>query len=125
MTTNGYEKYHRLLKACDFSFLKLESKMLSAPWIRVFYCPSRLKKEDTRIGFSVTKKVGKAHDRNRLKRLLKEAFRQSPYKHLGLDALFVVPPNLLKKIEDQQTAERYLRESFNKLLVALEKDNAL
>jgi len=45
----------------------------------------------SRYGFSVTKKVGKAVQRNRLKRLLKEIMRlQSP--KLGWDIVFIVRP---------------------------------
>lgn len=45
----------------------------------------------SRYGFSVTKKVGKAVQRNRLKRLLREIMkRQSP--KLGWDIVFIVRP---------------------------------
>jgi ribonuclease P protein component len=47
--------------------------------------------ETRRIGFSVSKKVGKAHERNRLKRRLREICRtQLPDLRRPFDAVFVV-----------------------------------
>jgi ribonuclease P protein component len=45
----------------------------------------------SRYGFSVTKKVGKAVQRNRLKRLLKEIARAQPVEP-GWDIVFIVRP---------------------------------
>lgn len=90
--------------------------MQSRPWIRAFFSSSRINSESTRIAFSVTKKVGKANVRNRVKRLLKESFRQSEYKFRGMDILFVVSPNLFKKVESKELAESYLLNSFKGLL---------
>lgn len=42
----------------------------------------------TRLGITVSRKVGKAHTRNRIKRLLREAFRRQDWP-AGLDLVFV------------------------------------
>lgn len=116
MNNNSFEKSHRLLKACDFLYLKTECSTLSRPWVRAFFKSSRVSETKTRIGFAVSKKVGKANKRNRLKRLMRESFRTSKFKNLGLDLLIVVSPGLYKKIDDPIRAEKYLLNSFNLLL---------
>ena len=51
-----------------------------------------------RVGISIRKKIGKAHDRNRMKRLLREVFRQNKNRFPdGCDFIVVVsspPPTL-------------------------------
>ena len=58
------------------------------------------KSRSTRLGITVSKKLGKAHQRNRIKRLLREAFRQSLLKTTkGFDLLVIAkqenPPIVL------------------------------
>ncbi len=83
-----FEKQFRLLSASDFSELKVGSLSLKKSSVIIYFKKNSFNR--TRIGISVPKKLGKAHDRNRLKRLIREQFRQSPFKFLGYDILFVV-----------------------------------
>ena len=52
--------------------------------------------QDTRLGVTVTRKVGRAHQRNRIKRLAREVFRQER-AHLppGYDMVLVAKRNAL------------------------------
>ena len=88
MVDSCFEKKFRLLSASDFSELKVGSFSYKKPSLIIYYKKNQF--NQTRIGLSVPKKIGKAHDRNRLKRLIREIFRQSPYKFLGYDILFVI-----------------------------------
>jgi len=84
----GFEKKFRLLSASDFSELKVGSLSFKKPSVIIYFKKNSLNL--SRIGLSVPKKMGRANKRNRLKRIIRETFRQSPYKFLGYDILFVV-----------------------------------
>ena len=88
MADNSFPKKNRLLSAQDFSNLKSKSFVYKAFNLRVYYSKTQL--DNSRIGISVTKKVGNSVVRNRFKRLSREAFRKSNCKNLNFDFLFVV-----------------------------------
>ncbi len=86
----GFGKEFRLLNKGDFSYLRTNSKRVRSGSIQVFYKDGFDQDSDlTRIGLAVSKKIGKANVRNKIKRIIREYFRQSPYKHLGKDCLIV------------------------------------
>jgi ribonuclease P protein component len=67
-----------------------------------YLCPTSARRA-VRIGITVSKKVGRAHQRNRIKRLIREAFRQSAVRHMsGFDLVVIAkkesPPRELKTI---------------------------
>jgi ribonuclease P protein component len=73
----------------DFRRVYERKRSASDEWILVYAAENGL--AHARIGFSVSRKVGPAVFRNRLRRLYREAFRQSrPELPSGLD-LIVIP----------------------------------
>ncbi|MBN1914394.1 MAG: ribonuclease P protein component [Parachlamydiales bacterium] len=67
-----FPKSNRLLKAHHFKELFFDKKRWEGIFIHIDYAS---KKDRTRLGISVSKKFGKAHERNRFKRISREAFR--------------------------------------------------
>ncbi len=102
-----WEKEKRLLKRSDFSLcynegIKLHSRLFLA------FINTKAEQNYPRVGMAVTKKVGNAVMRNRLKRLLREFCRKNQ-EALPLSADIVFTPKKhikiaemnYKKVEDE------------------------
>ena len=109
-----FSKSYRLLSKKEFENLREGSEKFFFHPILCFY---KLNFESTssgysRIGFSVSKKIGKAHERNTFKRILREHYRKDVYlKSLGLDFLVV----LVKKPENSTELLRSFKK-FSEML---------
>ncbi|GJM06656.1 MAG: ribonuclease P protein component [marine bacterium B5-7] len=69
-----FPKTRRLLTPRAFSFVFQQAKKASSDGFVILFRRNPL--GDTRLGFAVAKKkVAKAHDRNRIKRVFRESFR--------------------------------------------------
>lgn len=70
-----FPKSVRLRKRRQFQRLANQlGQRFVGEWIIIESFPN--KREATRLGITVTKRYGKAHDRNRFKRIVREAFRR-------------------------------------------------
>ncbi len=70
----GLPKEVRIAKRADFLRVYEQGRRIEGRFMTVFILPSRGPRH--RVGVTATKKaIGKAHDRNRAKRLLRESFR--------------------------------------------------
>ncbi len=115
MVDSRFEKTFRLLSARDFSELKVGSLSFKKASVIIYYKKNSF--NQSRIGLSVTKKLGKAHDRNRLKRIIREYFRTSPYKFLGFDILLVVSWTRSLATESQEKKEAALLKHIEEFFV--------
>ncbi len=110
-----FEKKFRLLSARDFDELKVGSSSYKKASLIIYYKKNSFNL--SRIGLSIPKKIGKSHDRNRLKRIIREYYRLSPYKFLGYDILFVISWNKSLAPEPMKFKEemilRNLKEYFH------------
>lgn len=84
-------KAHRLTRGQDFARVRRHGRSAGSSLMALYVLPNR--SSDLRVGFSVSKKVGKATVRNRVKRRLREAIRQQlPELRPGLDLVFIARP---------------------------------
>jgi ribonuclease P protein component len=90
-------------------------------WLTIYACPNDL--GFTRVGLSVSRKVGIAVTRNRIKRRLREAFRLTRQQlPLGLDLVFV--PRVAKEISLESLKESLVQMIMN-LAIKLGVGNVL
>ena len=87
-------KYLRLKKQADFQKLFQKGKRAFSPSFTIIYRPS----DRIRMGISVGKKHGKSVQRNRIKRLIREAFRKTQGEMQGTYS-FVIIPKVSEKYE--------------------------
>jgi ribonuclease P protein component len=92
-----FPKDARLKSKQDFQRVVREKKRLVGRFLCIDYKRSR----SPRLGISAAKRYGSSPERNRFKRLVREAFRQS-YPHLPPMDLNVVPRQCAKKANCQE-----------------------
>jgi ribonuclease P protein component len=84
-------KQHRLTRSQDFARVRRRGRSAGSPLLVVYSLPVRTR--EIRVGFSVSKKVGKAVLRNRVKRRMREAMRsQLPSLRSGQDLVLIARP---------------------------------
>ena len=80
-------KYLRIKKQADFQRLFQKGKRAFSPSLTLLYVPAPA----MRMGVSVGKKHGKSVQRNRIKRLVREAFRLNQDKMKGTYSFIILP----------------------------------
>ena len=104
---------HRLRKNKEFNYIYKKGERVSAEHFTLFVVKSKF--ENYKIGFSVSKKLGKANKRNKLKRRLKEICRRyvkiPPYRNYVL----------LARNDAQNVDFIFLKEEVVKLFEKYEK----
>lgn len=84
-------KQHRLTKSRDFSRIRRFGRSSSSPLVTLYVLPART--PDIRVGFSVSKRVGKATVRNHVKRVMREVVRHNLAEiRPGQDFVFIARP---------------------------------
>ena len=80
--------FESLRNTRQFNFVYKRGKSIINRYVVMYYVKNNL--DTNKVGFSVSKKVGKAVVRNRVKRLVKESFRLNTENvKIGYDIVFV------------------------------------
>ena len=93
-------KYARLKKQADFQKLFHKGKRAFSPSLTIVY----QKSERPSMGISIGKKHGKSVMRNRIKRLLREAFRAVQPEMQGVYNIVLVP-----KVCEEYSLKTYIK----------------
>lgn len=89
-----FKKTQRLLAKCDYDHVFEQAKKIVTTDFLLLYRANNL--GYARLGLALSKKmIAKAHDRNRLKRLLRESFRQK--KLPEVDMIFLARHGVAKQ----------------------------
>ncbi len=105
-------RQHRLRRTSDFARVRKEGRAWSHPLLILSAAPNG--GTVTRVGFSVSKRVGKAHARNRVRRLLREAVRANlPRVAPGYDLVISARPALADQplVVVEAAVQRQLRQA--------------
>ncbi|MCB9060542.1 MAG: ribonuclease P protein component [Halobacteriovoraceae bacterium] len=86
----------KLKDKSDFDYLREGSCRVSSKYLTIYFKKGRKNLTNSRIGLSVSRKVGNAVHRNYCKRVLRELFYKSELVSCSQDILFVVSPKLFK-----------------------------
>ena len=102
-------KRARLSRSSEFQRIYRQGSSTASRYLVLHYFQRPANAIDTgpRLGLSVSKKVGGAVVRNRVKRLLREAFdRCEPNLVTGYDYVLIARPSLVDLVERQQKGEK-------------------
>ena len=91
---------YRLKKEKDFNLVFNKGKKLFSSCLTLVYLPS----SELKAGFAVSKKHGGSVKRNRIKRLLREAFRATQQEMKGTYSIVLLP-----KVCEEYSFQKYVQ----------------
>ena len=105
---------NRLTRSRDFDAVYRQGRSTSTRFLILYWFPREDGEAATRLGIAVPKKAGGAVTRNRLKRRLREVWRQLPERSDSLDYVLVARPGLAEAAETR--GFDWLRERVEEVL---------
>ena len=91
---NEFPQSRRLLKKADYDYVFHQAKKIASPHFIFLYRQNTM--GSARLGLAISKKmIAKAHDRTRMKRLLRETFRVN-HTLPAVDLIVLAKPGVAK-----------------------------
>jgi ribonuclease P protein component len=90
---------NRLTRSRDFDAVYRHGRSTSTRYLVLYWFPREDGEPPSRLGIAIPKKAGTAVTRNRLKRQLREVWRELPGRAETTDYVFVVRPGLAEAAE--------------------------
>ena len=106
---------YRLSRSRDFDAVYRHGRSVSTRFLVLYWFPREADGGEARLGLAVPRKTGGAVVRNRVKRLLREAWRSlGPEVRPGADYVLIARPGLAEAAEEQ--GFDWLRERVSEVL---------
>lgn len=113
----GFDKTRRLLSKSDYDVVFKQAEKLVVSEFIFLYRSNTV--GHARLGLAISKKaLSKAHDRNRIKRLLRETFRNNT-NISSVDVIVLIRGNV-KHVQNKDIIKK-LERAWNKLVNSCEK----
>lgn len=109
----NFKKSSRLRSKSDFSYLRSSKLKVKSSLLTVVYSDTQTGLSESRIGMAISKKSGNAVNRNLVKRVLREEFRNSQFRHIGKDCLLILNYRKWNQIKGLDQKMMALRSSFH------------
>ncbi len=97
----SFTKTDRILKRTEFLNLSRYGKKISSNHFIVLFCPGRF--DRSRLGITVSRKVGNAVKRNRIKRFSREYFRLHRHEIKGYWDINIIAKKEAAELTSEQT----------------------
>ncbi len=95
MNDLSFPKKNRIIKSCEFRNIYQKGKKFVGNVIVINYQLVD-KSDSSKIGISISKKIGKSNERNYIKRVLREIFRKNKNNFKKQSYIVVIPRKSIK-----------------------------
>ncbi|MSR65256.1 MAG: ribonuclease P protein component [Verrucomicrobiae bacterium] len=103
--TYRFRKREHLTRGSEFAKIRSEGKRLGGQLLALSWLCGNMV-EETKVGFVTSRRVGKAHIRNRARRLMREAFRLHKQKlKQPVELILVARPAIVGRTYKEVEAE--------------------
>jgi ribonuclease P protein component len=111
----AFRPAEHLKRPADFRRVYDRRRSVADSWLIIYACENDL--PHLRLGLSVSRKFGKAHQRNRLRRLYREAFRLTRHEMpAGLDLVLIPRKPEQPSLEElKRSVPRLVRQAARKI----------